>query len=317
MDISFELKCCLFFILFASTHSVEKFMTFKCESPVRGEFNVDTKLRCSLKTTGISTFTTIKLLKDDKPLFTYDTREHNNTFQGQIELHHLDNASVTLIIQQTKPSNGGMYHCIIYTDQGHDSADIELVFKAPYSSPNMTLLEESISCETMGYPPAQIHWMLNGEINLTNIARTDRENTTEGLFIITSKLPLNLSKDNREDIYTCSVWNEAEGRIEVKTFSSISNLVQPSPEPIREEKKKTVLTAVYVIIGALLSGILILGLYQLRKRHSPDQSHEPEYMVGLISNIRLIFNDLRHYSYSFFVLLTVISGTVQLVNSIR
>lgn len=257
------------------------FMTFACESPVRGEFNVDTELPCSLNPPGNRAFTTIKLQKDGKTLFTFDTREHNERFQGQIGLHHLDNASISLIIQQTKPSNGGMYNCIIGTDQGHGDVDIVLVFKAPYSSPNMTLLEESISCETMGYPPAQIHWMLNGERNLTNISRTDRENTTEGLVKITSKLPINLSKDNPENSYTCSVWNEAEGRIEVDASSSISNLVELNPERQREEKKKKVLTAVYVIIGALLSGILILGLFLLRKRNSPDQSLKPEYMPPL------------------------------------
>lgn len=281
MDLIFQLNFCLFFILFESTHSVQMFMTFGCESPVRGEFNVDTELPCSLKTTGIRTFTAIKLRKDGKIIFTFDTREHNERFQGQIGLHHLDNANVSLIIRQTKPFNGGMYNCIIRTDQGHGSADIVLVFKAPYSSPNMTLLEESISCETMGYPPAQIHWMLNGERNLTNISRTDRENTTEGLVKITSKLPINLSKDNPENSYTCSVWNEAEGRIEVDASSSISNLVELNPERQREEKKKKVLTAVYVIIGALLSGILILGLFLLRKRYSPDQSLKPEYMPPL------------------------------------
>ncbi|XP_078257141.1 uncharacterized protein LOC144594480 [Rhinoraja longicauda] len=274
MEMGFELKWCIFFILFASTPSAQKFMTFECVSPVTGVLNNDTVLPCSLETVGFRKIKKIQLNKDNNSLFTFDTQKGHSKSQGQIELLDRYLVNVSLIIRHTKLSNAGIYHYILQTDIGYGEADIKLVLKVPYSLPKMTLLEEpeeSISCETTGYPPAQIHWIVNGETDLTNNSKTDTENTTEGLVKITSKLPIKLSESSSQDNYACSVWNEAEGRYEVKNSLSPSNR-ETNLVRQRKDKKEKVLTAVYVIVGGLVSGILILGLFQFRKRYLLSRS---------------------------------------------
>ncbi|XP_072882076.1 hemicentin-1-like [Hemitrygon akajei] len=271
----------IYLVLCANVYSVKEFVTLKCEETVTGIFNEDTILPCNLTTAKPSKPTKIELRKDEgnyRLVFQFNGNHNAMNAPNRIKLLSPDVRNVSLVLQKTQLSDSGKYLYYLETDVGYKQVNIVLVVKAPYSLPklalvNLTEMTKVVTCETTGYPSAQIHWTVNGK-NLTLSSETKKEETAQGLISITSALPIITSKTDQEHIYTCAVWNEAERKYEARNSISISN-VNPSINQQTEEKKRKALTAVGVIVGGLAAGIFLLGLLRFwKRRHPVRQSNE-------------------------------------------
>ncbi|XP_062886848.1 uncharacterized protein LOC134336508 isoform X1 [Mobula hypostoma] len=282
LEMDLNLQIYFYFVLFANLYSAQEFMTLKCEETVTGIFNEDTILPCNLTTAEPYTITNIELQKDDGNsglVFKFDGSHNVSKAQNRIKLLRSDLQNVSLVLQKTELSDSGKYIYFLQANIGYKQVNVVLVVKAPYSLPklalvNLTEMTKVVSCETTGYPSAQIHWTVNGK-NLTSRSKNKESETAQGLISITSTLPIIKSETDQEHIYTCAVWNEAERKYEAKNSISISNVYQPNNKKHTEEKKRKALTAVGLLIGGLAVGILILGLLKFRRWHHPvRQSNE-------------------------------------------
>ncbi|XP_048466601.1 programmed cell death 1 ligand 2-like isoform X2 [Rhincodon typus] len=246
------------------------FMTLNCQSSVTGILNEDTKLPCTLNselTLNSIRIELFKMGKDGKTETVFTSAVSGA--RGRIKLLHPGSPDVSLVIQNTQLSDCGIYRYYLESAIGHKFSEIELNVKAPYSLPKMSLLRNitrrirsmDLICETTGYPLAQIHWFDYNKLNLTANAKVHSVLTSEGLFNVTSILHIKITENALADNYTCAVYDLEENAIVVqKQFPNI-----PTTNRQSKEKKSKVLTAVFVIVGALAIGIIILTVHQFRR----------------------------------------------------
>ncbi|XP_067860324.1 CD276 antigen isoform X2 [Heptranchias perlo] len=285
----------LYVILCTSTPSAQRFMSLDCEHSVTGIFNEDTKLPCRIKSKEEGTIDYIQLKKYGEETLMFNSNKSSN---GRVKLLQQDSKDISLVIQKTQVSDIGTYNYYLETDVGYDNQDITLMVKAPYSLPKVTLFPNltrtmrttNLSCVTTGYPLAQIHWFVNGMSNLTSKSKTSSIRTTEGLFKITSMLQIEVMESDLEGSYTCAVWNVEQGFNEVQKDFQILDL--PNHDPQSEGKKNKVLTAVFVIVGALLSGIVILAVLRFKRRWYPVRrgSRYPNVVTKKIDVVYMDFS---------------------------
>ncbi|XP_059804655.1 uncharacterized protein LOC132380100 isoform X2 [Hypanus sabinus] len=274
MDLNLQIYCYL--VLCANVYSAPEFVTLKCEETVTGILNEDTILPCNLTTAKPSKLKYIELRKDDGHdtiVFKFDGSHNSRKAQNRIKLLSPDLQNISLVLQKTQLSDSGKYNYYLETNLGYKDVNIVLVVKAPYSLPKLVLVNLSettkvVTCETTGYPSAQIHWTVDGK-NLTLSSETKRKETAQGLISLTSTLPIIMSETDQEHIYTCAVWNEAERKYEARNSISISNVNQPIYNQQTEEKKRISLTVVGVVVGGLAAGIFLLGLLKFWRRRHP------------------------------------------------
>ncbi|XP_059804651.1 programmed cell death 1 ligand 2-like isoform X2 [Hypanus sabinus] len=272
MDLNLQIYCYL--VLCANVYSVKAFVTLKCEETVTGILNEDTILPCNLTTTE-STKPKLKYIElrkddgDDTLVFKFNGSHNPRKAQDRIQLLSLDPQNVSLVLQKTQLLDSGKYNYYLETNQGHPDVNIVLVVKAPYSLPKLALvilteMTKVVTCETTGYPSAQIHWTVNGK-NLTLSSETKRKETAQGLISINSTLPIITSETDQEHNYTCAVWNEAERKYEAR--NSITIAYQPIKNQHTEGRKRKSLTAVGVVVGGFAAGIFLLGLLKFRRKN--------------------------------------------------
>ncbi|XP_072882081.1 tyrosine-protein kinase-like otk isoform X2 [Hemitrygon akajei] len=227
LEMDLNLQIYFYLVLCANVYSAQEFVTLKCEETVTGILNEDTILPCNLTTVKPSNLIDIELRKDDGDdtlVFKFNGSHNPRKAQDRIKLLSPDPQNVSLVLQKTELSDSGKYNYYLETSQGYKDVNIVLVVKAPYSLPklalvNLTETTKVVSCETTGYPSAQIHWTVNGK-NLTLSSETKKEETAQGLISITSTLPIITSETDQEHNCTCAVWNEAEHKYEARNSIS-------------------------------------------------------------------------------------------------
>uniref|UniRef100_UPI00398E8AF1 CD276 antigen homolog isoform X2 n=1 Tax=Pristiophorus japonicus TaxID=55135 RepID=UPI00398E8AF1 len=277
-------------ILYTSTPSAQKFVTLTCNHSVTGILNEDTTLPCTFKSIMGKTFNVIELSKyreGGEAKHVFNSKESFREAQDRIKLLHQDSQDISLVIQKTQLSDNGTYQYYLETSAGYRTQDIALKVKAPYNLPEVTLFPNltrtmrrtNLTCETTGYPLAQIHWFVYDKKNLTLEAETNNVTTPQGLFKITSTLPIRIAESALEGYYTCAVWNEEEQKYEVQKHFPIPVLDASNQSRQSEGKKNKVLTAVFVIVAALLSGIAILIFLRFRRRFRPVRRESKFVMV--------------------------------------
>ncbi|XP_059804646.1 uncharacterized protein LOC132380098 isoform X1 [Hypanus sabinus] len=275
LEMDLNLQIYFYLVLCANVYSAQEFVTLKCEETVTGILNEDTILPCNLTTSKPSKLLDIELRKDgdDTLVFKFDGSHNPRKAQDRIKLLSPDQQNVSLVLQKTQLSDSGKYNYYLETNLGYKDVNIVLVVKAPYSLPKLALVNlaemtKVVTCETTGYPSAQIHWTVNGK-NLTLSSETKRKETAQGLISMTSTLPIITSETDQEHNYTCAVWNEAEHKYEARNNISISNVNPLINNEHIEEKKSKSLTAVGIVVGGLAAGIFLLGLLKLWRRRQP------------------------------------------------
>ncbi|XP_067914190.1 programmed cell death 1 ligand 2-like isoform X2 [Heterodontus francisci] len=269
----------LYVIFYASTLNAQKLVNFDCEDLVTGIFNEDTKLQCTFNASNVNTFELIELSKCEKDGETliFNATERDQEAQGRIKLLHPHSQDISLVIQKTQLSDGGEYQYYLETTSGHSNQYITLKVKAPYSLPKVTKYTKStpmritrLTCETTGYPQAQFHWFVNG--NLTSESHNSTVETPQGLLKITSTLQIKEGASTLEGNYTCAVWNVEDRVYEVT--NNLSNSVLGhflNRDHKSEEKNEIVLIVVLVITGAILLVIASLVMFKFRRTRLPDR----------------------------------------------
>uniref|UniRef100_UPI00398F3371 programmed cell death 1 ligand 2-like n=1 Tax=Pristiophorus japonicus TaxID=55135 RepID=UPI00398F3371 len=276
----------LYVILYTSAVSAQNFVTLKCNHSVTGIFNEDTELLCTFESTTVKTISLVELSKygeGNRTKSVFNSKENVTGAQGRIKLRCQSSQDISLVIEKTQLSDSGTYQYYLETNAGHVHQNITLKVKAPYSLPEETVFlnltrtmdTTNLTCETIAYRPTQIHWFVDDERNLTLKAKTNNVKTTQGLFKITSTLPIKVAEIALKSNYTCAVWNEEEEKYKVQKHFQILDL----PNHDQQSKRNMVLIAVFVIIGALFFVLAILVVLRFRRIRHSDRRSRPEFTM--------------------------------------
>ncbi|GCB61899.1 hypothetical protein scyTo_0004169 [Scyliorhinus torazame] len=266
----------LYVALYRSASFAQSFVTLDCDVSVTGILNKDAKLPCSIKSTKVKIFDFIELSKVENngkltSLFSFKAGDEEP--QNRIKLLHPDSQDVSLLFRNTQLTDQGTYKYYVETVAGYASKIITLKVKAPYSLPKVSLASNitrrmrttDLICETTGYPLPEIHWFVYEKTDLTSHAKTSSVKTSQGLFKVTSMLPITVAQNALDGNYTCVVWNVEEHNYEIKKHFPIPFLDEPNTDRQSEEKKSKILTAIFIIVGALAIGIVILAILRFRR----------------------------------------------------
>ncbi|XP_015704470.1 programmed cell death 1 ligand 1 isoform X1 [Coturnix japonica] len=140
-----------------------------------------------------------------------DSGSQHSDFQGRIKLlkENLDLGQSLLQISNVKLRDAGLYHCLIEYG-GADYKTINLKVQAPYRSITQEVIstgdkEWKLTCQSKGFPKAEVMWQ-NGECqDLTNKANTSYETGSDQLYRVTSTLTI---KNRTRENFRCIFWNK-------------------------------------------------------------------------------------------------------------
>ncbi|XP_068127493.1 programmed cell death 1 ligand 1-like isoform X2 [Hyperolius riggenbachi] len=148
-----------------------------------------------------------------------------NGEKGRVKLlsQELSKGRAILRINKLKITDAGQYLCII-SSQGSDYKTIQLEVKAPYKEIHRKVRDvvtssgqrvKEISCQSVGYPEAEVTW-LNDSGSPITVYNTTSEFTADKLYSVTSVIRVS-SAANRN--FTCTFWNEAYNNKTSLTFT--------------------------------------------------------------------------------------------------
>uniref|UniRef100_A0A8C3TI04 CD274 molecule n=1 Tax=Chelydra serpentina TaxID=8475 RepID=A0A8C3TI04_CHESE len=138
-----------------------------------------------------------------------------NSYAGRVKLFKdkLQFGQSMLQVTNVKPTDAGTYLCLI----GYEGADyktITLQVKAPYRNiTKRTVIvqrtavhnEWELTCQSKGYPKAEIIWHNGEHQDFSDKANTSYETGTDQLYSVTSVLKTNTSIN---ETFHCIFWNK-------------------------------------------------------------------------------------------------------------
>ncbi|KAJ7335489.1 hypothetical protein JRQ81_013430 [Phrynocephalus forsythii] len=137
-------------------------------------------------------------------------RQHQD-YQGRAGMlpEGLQRGQSMLHITNVKITDAGTYMCLIQYEKDADYKYITLEVEAPYKNINLQQQREEgdlvFTCQSEGYPLAEVSWYNESHKNVSMFAVTTYELTTDGVFNVTSTLRV---KPNIPGNYTCVFWNK-------------------------------------------------------------------------------------------------------------
>uniref|UniRef100_A0A8D0LB91 Programmed cell death 1 ligand 2 n=1 Tax=Sphenodon punctatus TaxID=8508 RepID=A0A8D0LB91_SPHPU len=143
-----------------------------------------------------------------------DLKTQHNDYRGRATLLHdqLKLGQSVLQIINVKPMDAGKYLCLIQYQRRSDYKYVTLNVTASYKKINfqqvMSNPEENefiLTCQSEGFPLANVFWYIQKNLNVTLPANTTYTLTTDGLYNVTSILRF---KPNTSENYSCIFWNE-------------------------------------------------------------------------------------------------------------
>uniref|UniRef100_A0A8C8SWY8 CD274 molecule n=1 Tax=Pelusios castaneus TaxID=367368 RepID=A0A8C8SWY8_9SAUR len=197
--------------------------------------------------------------------------QHSN-FRGRVKLlkDKLQLGQSMLQVASVKLTDAGTYRCLI----GYEGADyrtITLKVKAPYRNiitRTVTVQrttghnEWELTCQSEGYPKAEVIWQ-NGELkDLSEEANTSYETGTNQLYSVTSTLRINTSIN---ESFLCIFWNK-----ELKENIS-STLIIPGYEVVGPRINSRRYFGTAVVVFALF-GSLFLYMLCVKKARKDQKS---------------------------------------------
>ncbi|NXX28317.1 PD1L1 protein, partial [Nicator chloris] len=140
-----------------------------------------------------------------------DFKNQHRDFRGRIKLlkENLNLGQSLLQISDVKLTDAGIYRCVIVYG-GADYKTIHLKVKAPYRTINQGVVstghnEWKLTCESEGYPEAEVIWQNRNYEDLTDKANTSVETGSDQLYRVTSTLTI---KSGIDEIFYCIFWNK-------------------------------------------------------------------------------------------------------------
>ncbi|XP_043971274.1 CD276 antigen isoform X2 [Gambusia affinis] len=283
-------SCVLLFLIFCFScyyGHASSFIMVVCEKTITGQVGHQSVLTCKVETTQDIPDLTILMVVwkkkgDDQFLSVLDKRAgKENKFQPGYEVA-LNNRTVSLVITDTKVKDEGEYTCQVVTDSGNSMkpTSVNLKVTAKYHPPTANSSDEkeipnahkTLTCKaTGGYPKGELRWFDENKTEWTKSATPEENQMEDGLFELSSKLPLMRGSTFSE--YKCVVYNASGDRVDSVAVSS--QLTEPEPP-----KSHSTIIAPVVVIGSLIVGLLLLLLFICRRRsqraHAMVPHSDPE-----------------------------------------
>ncbi|KTG40604.1 hypothetical protein cypCar_00012592 [Cyprinus carpio] len=210
------------------------------ESVYEAELHGDVKLVCLFsKVKSFSDLTVIWSRVEPKPAedvyrLERGTENHNYTsaaFIKRAQLIHeqLNENRAVLLLKKLRIKDSGMYRCIVKEGDDGDYKQVTLNVTAPYTPIKKSIMktgqdEVELSCESQGFPSAQVIWSDGQNTNFTEMSNSSTRSTDEDLIHIISKLTVKRGLVNN---YTCSFLVKGEIQ-QTATFSIPDDLLPHS-----------------------------------------------------------------------------------------
>ncbi|XP_069381446.1 uncharacterized protein [Paralichthys olivaceus] len=117
---------------------------------------------------------------------------------------------LNLTLLNVMPANEGKYLCKLRSNLGVDDASTSVTVRGCINRIGFFINQTHAECWFTGvYPSGVVHWF-QGDINLTDFARTWAEVDQQGLFKVMSDL--NVDKGSMSLPYNCSLWIPSDGK---------------------------------------------------------------------------------------------------------
>ncbi|NXA85681.1 PD1L1 protein, partial [Melanocharis versteri] len=140
-----------------------------------------------------------------------DFKNQHSDFRGRIKLlkDNLNLGQSLLQITDVKLRDAGIYRCVIVYE-GADYKTIRLKVEAPYRIINQGVVstghnEWKLTCQSEGYPEAEVIWQNRNYEDLTDKANIRVETGSDQLYRVTSTLTI---KSGIDEIFYCIFWNK-------------------------------------------------------------------------------------------------------------
>ncbi|XP_035262618.1 uncharacterized protein LOC118221546 isoform X23 [Anguilla anguilla] len=282
-------------------------VSLDCQDENHGVLGEDSLLKCFLNSGGknmtfmsaswwrpggkppLIMFIMDEVLEPEDPRFSFK--------QSQMSGSNID---VSFLVRNTLRTDEGKYECFVVTDSGYAKAVVSLSVTATYSKPDMSSVPEKDLQEDMevtlfcnasgGYPVGMIHWYDQHGTNWTRSAETTVVETTDKRTNLSSKVTLKASSSAPP--YRCLVLNN-NGVEEGKAELYLSVQVKAPGKVEGDQSSTAIAVIVFVIVGSLLCGLLILALLRRRRAQqfvSLDCQDENQGVHGKDSLLKCFLN---------------------------
>ncbi|XP_035035609.1 butyrophilin subfamily 3 member A2 [Hippoglossus stenolepis] len=146
---------------------------------------------------------------------------------------------LALTLHNVMPANKGKYLCKLQSNVGISGASTFVTVRGCHDKSGYSINESHAECWFTGvYPSGVVHWF-QGDVNLTDSARTREEEDGQGLFKVLSDL--NVDERNLSLPYKCSLWIPTDGKYLLSQKTT-------SPEKIRSSGSPVTLQRICVVV---------------------------------------------------------------------
>ncbi|KAM7026060.1 programmed cell death 1 ligand 1 isoform 4-T4 [Acridotheres tristis] len=185
-----------------------------------------------------------------------DFKSQDKDFRGRIKLlkENLNLGQSLLQITDVKLRDAGVYRCVVVYGGG-DYKTIHLKVKAPYRIINQRVVstghnEWKLTCQSEGYPEAEVIWQNRNHEDLTDKANTRFETGSDQLYSVTSSLTI---KSGIDEIFYCIFWNK-----ELQENTSAILHLTDSADGILQTESRRFVGAALIATAFIVSGLLFL-----------------------------------------------------------
>uniref|UniRef100_A0A673GRW8 Si:ch211-241b2.5 n=1 Tax=Sinocyclocheilus rhinocerous TaxID=307959 RepID=A0A673GRW8_9TELE len=201
------------------------------ESSYEAELHEDVRLVCLFSTVkSLSDLTVIWSRVEPKPavdVYRLERGRENHIYtsaafikRAQLIHEQLNENRAVLHLKKLQIKDSGTYRCIVKEADDGDYKQVSLSVTAPYTPMKKAIMktgqdEVELSCESQGFPSAQVIWSDGQNTNLTEMSNSTTRSTDEDLIHVISKLTVKRDLVNN---YTCSFLVKGEIQ-QTATFS--------------------------------------------------------------------------------------------------
>ncbi|XP_056370201.1 programmed cell death 1 ligand 1-like isoform X1 [Oenanthe melanoleuca] len=211
------------------------------------------------------------------------TKQHID-FRGRIKLlkENLNLGQSLLQITDVKLRDAGDYRCVIFYGGG-DYKTIHLKVKAPYRIINQGVVstghnEWKLTCQSEGYPEAEVIWQNRNHEDLTDKASTRFETGSDQLYRVTSTLTI---KSGIDEVFYCIFWNK-----ELHENTSAILHIADSADGILHTESRRFVGAALIATAFIGSGLLFLLCIRKARANKDNRTPVANSSIAKLSKDR-------------------------------